>query len=73
MIESSSGIFTGSIFNDRSILSAGHLGEARHFQDGSTILQKTHHNALYVQSYLVQKIIVNLKLEKINLIPLLET
>ena len=53
LIESSTGVFTGSIFNDRSILTAGHLGEARHFQDGSTILQKTHHNSLYVSSYKV--------------------
>ena len=51
LVEAATGVFTGSIFNDKSILRAGHHGEARDFQDGSTILQKSHHRALYVSHY----------------------
>ena len=46
MVEAASGVFTGSVFHDGRILRAGHLGEARAFRDGTTILQKTHHLAL---------------------------
>ena len=41
LVEAASGVFTGSVFIDESILKAGHYGEG-HFKDGSTILQKTH-------------------------------
>ena len=51
MVEAASGVFTGSVFHDGRILRAGHLGEARAFRDGTTILQKTHHRALYVSQY----------------------
>ena len=51
LVEAATGVFTGSIFNDKSILRAGHYGEARNFNDGTTILQKTHHRALYVSQY----------------------
>ena len=54
LIEAASGVYTGSIFRDKSILAAGHHGEARNFKDGSTILQKTHHRALYVDHYQVE-------------------
>ena len=47
LLEAATGVFTGSIFYDESIESAGHYGEARHYADGTTILQKTHHNAVY--------------------------
>ena len=43
LIEAASGVFTGSIFEDKSILSKGHLGEAVDYRDGSTLVQKTHH------------------------------
>jgi len=51
LIEGATGVYTGSIFNDKSILRAGHAGEGRAYTDGSTILQKTHHRSLYVESY----------------------
>ena len=51
LIEGATGVYTGSIFNDRSILRAGHYGEGRDYKDGSTILQKTHHRSLYVDRY----------------------
>ena len=51
LVEAATGVFTGSIFHDKSILRAGHHGEARDAQDGSTILQKSHHRALYVSRY----------------------
>ena len=47
LVEAATGVFTGSVFNDESIVSAGHYGEARNFSDGSTLLQKTHHSALH--------------------------
>ena len=43
LIESATGVFTGSVFNDQAIASAGHYGERVQHLDGSTILQKTHH------------------------------
>ena len=43
LVEAATGVFTGSIFNDASIVKAGHYGESRAYSDGSTILQKTHH------------------------------
>lgn len=51
LIEGASGIYTGSIFVAKSITDAGHLGELRNFSDGSTILQKTHHRAIYPYGY----------------------
>ena len=51
LVEAATGVFTGSIFNDKSILRAGHHGETRDPRDGSTILQKSHHRALYVRQY----------------------
>ena len=41
--EGSTGVYTGSVFRDKTIDIAGHHGEMREFQDGSTIVQKTHH------------------------------
>ena len=46
LVEAATGVFTGSVFNDPSIARAGHYGEARHYRDGSTLLQKTHHRTL---------------------------
>jgi len=51
LIEGASGIFTGSVFNDKSIDNAGHHGETRNFKDGSTILQKTHHRTIINSQY----------------------
>ena len=51
LIEGATGVYTGSIFNDRSILRAGHYGEGRDYKDGSTIMQKTHHRSLYLDKY----------------------
>ena len=42
VIEAATGIFTGSIWSDPGIMNAGHHGEGRPEEDGSTILQKTH-------------------------------
>ena len=50
-MEAATGVFTGSVYNDSMILSAGHYGEGREYNDGSTILQKTHHRAPYVPQY----------------------
>ena len=43
LVESSSGVFTGSVFTDPAIAKAGHYGESVDYADGSTLLQKTHH------------------------------
>ena len=43
LLEAATGVFTGSIYNNPGIRNAGHYGEARNYNDGSTILQKTHH------------------------------
>ena len=51
LIEGASGVYTGSIFDSKSMADAGHLGELRNFRDGSTILQKTHHRAIYPDGY----------------------
>ena len=55
MVEAASGVFTGSVFHDGRILRAGHLGEARAFRDGTTILQKTHHLALRSRRKVISK------------------
>ena len=51
LIEGATGVYTGSIFSDSSLIRAGHLGEGREYNDGSTILQKTHHRSLYLGRY----------------------
>ena len=51
LIEASTGIYTGSIFQDRSIARAGYFGEVVNFRDGSTIVQKTHHRSIYQSTY----------------------
>ena len=55
LVEAASGVFTGSVFHDGRILRAGHLGEARAFKDGTTILQKTHHLALRSRRKVITK------------------
>ena len=55
LIEAAAGVYTGSVYNDKSILQAGHHGEARSYRDGSTLLQKTHHRALTVDRYKVRE------------------
>jgi len=47
LLEAATGVFTGSVFNDKSIFKAGHYGETADFMDGTTILQKTHFRATY--------------------------
>ena len=37
LIEAATGVYTGSVFRDKSILSAGHHGEMRDPRDGSTV------------------------------------
>ena len=49
LVEAATGVFTGSIFNDMSIQKAGHYGETVDYMDGTTILQKTHHRAVYTR------------------------
>ena len=51
LLEAGSGIFTGSVYNDPGILKAGHYGEAREYNDGATLLQKTHHSALHRKKF----------------------
>jgi len=46
LIDSSTGIFTGSLFNDQELFEAGLHGEMKWPNDGSTIVQKTHHDAI---------------------------
>ena len=65
LVESASGVYTGSVFHDKRIEKEGHHGEFRCFMtivlnvmkvckciyhrkpgDGSTLLQKSHHNSL---------------------------
>ena len=48
-MESGTGVFTGSVFNDKAITGAGHYGEAVHYLDGSTILPKTHHRLMNIK------------------------
>ena len=51
LVEAATGVFTGSVFTDKSIVAVGHYGEARDYNDGSTILQKSHHRAVYTPHY----------------------
>ena len=51
LLEAATGVFTGSVFNDKTIFKAGHYGEMADFMDGTTILQKTHHRAVYTKFY----------------------
>jgi len=51
LVEGATGLYTGSIFNDKTILRAGHHGEGREYKDGSTIMQKTHHRSIYIERY----------------------
>jgi len=46
LLDGCTGVFTGSVFLDRSLSAAGLLGEDRDPNDGSTIVQKTHHDTL---------------------------
>ena len=46
LVEAATGVFTGSVYSDPGIYTAGHLGERREYSDGSTLLQKTHHSAV---------------------------
>jgi len=44
LIERSSGYFTGSVYEDKKLFKSGLLGELRSPTDGTTILQKAHHD-----------------------------
>ena len=44
LLEAATGVFTGSFYRNKGIIKAGLYGEARDYRDGSTLLQKTHHN-----------------------------
>lgn len=44
LIENASGYFTGSVYNDKQLYNSGLLGELCPPNDGTTIVQKTHHN-----------------------------
>ena len=52
LVERGTGVFTGSVLNDKVITGAGHYGEAVHYLDSSTILQKTHHRLIKYQTYM---------------------
>jgi hypothetical protein len=60
LIEGSTGFFTGSVFNDSKIFASGLLGELCSPIDGSTIVQKTHHDALRLSSLQSRKAYVKL-------------
>lgn len=51
LLEASTGIFSGSVFNDKSLYSKGFLGELANPKDGRTLTQKTHGLALYSQRH----------------------
>ena len=55
LLDGCTGVFTGSIFKDRSLSAAGLLGEDREPNDGSTIVQKTHHDTVSVDLRTRQK------------------
>lgn len=44
LIENASGYFTGSVYNDAQLYNSGLMGELQPPNDGTTIVQKTHHN-----------------------------
>ncbi|XP_042213339.1 WSC domain-containing protein 1-like isoform X2 [Homarus americanus] len=46
LLEASTGIFTGSVFNDKTLFNAGFLGEKEPPDSGRTIVQKTHGGSL---------------------------
>ena len=56
LLEAATGVFTGSVYYGEGIYEAGHLGEARDYNDGSTLIQKTHHNAVGPQRSLSWRI-----------------
>ncbi|XP_053657385.2 sialate:O-sulfotransferase 1 isoform X3 [Cherax quadricarinatus] len=47
LLEAATGIFTGSVYNDRALQSEGFLGNAVAADSGRTLVQKTHGNALF--------------------------
>ena len=51
MIESSLGIFTGSIYCDASIYEKGFKGEVEQVETKNTIVQKTHYGTTYAASF----------------------
>lgn len=51
-MESGSGFFTGSVFNDETLNKSGYYGESIDYRDGTTLLQKTHHRTLTGQDKL---------------------
>jgi len=57
LVEGATGVYTGSVFHDHRIQREGHHGEFRAPQDGSTILQKSHHNSLVMQPKVVQTLL----------------
>ncbi|ODM99376.1 WSC domain-containing protein 1 [Orchesella cincta] len=60
MIECASGYFTGSVYDDKELFTAGLLGEFRPPNDGSTIVQKTHHDTIYNMSSRQRKAYIKL-------------
>jgi len=46
LLESGSGVFTGSVYRDK-IMAEKLRGELANFTDGSTLVQKTHHRAIF--------------------------
>ena len=57
LVETGTGVFTGSVFNDKALTGAGHYGEAVDYLDGSTILQKTHHRLIWIKTYLINRLL----------------
>jgi len=57
LIEGATGVYTGSVFHDKRIQREGHHGEFREPGDGSTLLQKTHHNSLVRQPKVTQTLL----------------
>ncbi|XP_042224606.1 WSC domain-containing protein 1-like isoform X2 [Homarus americanus] len=47
LLEAATGIFTGSVFNDKTLYRSGFLGEIDRVDSGRTLVQKTHGLGLY--------------------------
>jgi hypothetical protein len=60
LIECATGVFTGSVYHDRIIYSSGLLGECRPPNDGSTIVQKTHHDTTFLSSHRTRQAYIKL-------------
>ncbi|KAK4327314.1 hypothetical protein Pmani_002255 [Petrolisthes manimaculis] len=52
LVESATGIFTGSVYNDKHLYEGGYIGELEDPENGKTLLQKTHAFTYTIEQYL---------------------